>query len=366
MSARPTKRKSTRAATRSAPSSGRRASRRTTTTLLMGRDGARVVVVNSTGREISELRRDPAGRRQRRPADARPGDAEGGRRRLSHARLLGLGHRARSPQRRRADAGQPARPTIRTRLWPASIARRIRRSSPTSCGRCRIARFRDAIRRARLSSWWSRRRRSKRDSSRPSFRVNCPGRRQFLRPLVSVSPQERPRQRRPAPRDREVVQRLLLHARQHARRRSHSQVGGQSRPAGRSGIDLPNEQDSLVPSSEWKKQRTGERWYPGETISVAIGQGQNSVTPMGLAVMMSTLANGGTRHVPRLVQGGGRWRGVEGRAPAGKSVSAVACSSRETVKPSTMVCGWPSMAPARQAGRALPAATSPARPAPPR
>ena len=70
---------------------------------------------------------------------------------------------------------------------------------------------------------------------------------------------------------------------------------------GRSGIDLPNEQDGLVPSSEWKKQRTGERWYPGETISVAIGQGQNSVTPMGLAVMMSTLANGGTRHVPRLV-----------------------------------------------------------------
>jgi penicillin-binding protein 2 len=72
--------------------------------------------------------------------------------------------------------------------------------------------------------------------------------------------------------------------------------------AGRSGIDLPNEQDSIVPSTEWKKQRTGERWYPGETISVAIGQGQNSVTPMGLAVMMSTLANGGVRHVPRLVK----------------------------------------------------------------
>lgn len=71
---------------------------------------------------------------------------------------------------------------------------------------------------------------------------------------------------------------------------------------GRSGVDLPNEQDSLVPSSEWKKQRTGERWYPGETISVSIGQGQNAVTPMGLAVMMSTLANGGTRFVPRLVK----------------------------------------------------------------
>jgi penicillin-binding protein 2 len=71
---------------------------------------------------------------------------------------------------------------------------------------------------------------------------------------------------------------------------------------GKSGIDLPNEQDSIVPSTEWKRQRTGERWYPGETISVAIGQGQNSVTPMGLAVMMSTLANGGVRHVPRVIK----------------------------------------------------------------
>ena len=71
---------------------------------------------------------------------------------------------------------------------------------------------------------------------------------------------------------------------------------------GKSGIDLPNEQDSLVPSSEWKLQKTGERWYPGETISVAIGQGQNAVTPMGLAVMMTTLANGGKRYVPRLVK----------------------------------------------------------------
>ena len=82
---------------------------------------------------------------------------------------------------------------------------------------------------------------------------------------------------------------------------------------GKSGIDLPNEQDSLVPSIEWKKQRTGERWYPGETISVAIGQGQNAVTPMGLAVMMATLANGGNRYVPRLVKAvdeGKGWKDV--------------------------------------------------------
>lgn len=71
--------------------------------------------------------------------------------------------------------------------------------------------------------------------------------------------------------------------------------------AGRSGIDLPNEVESIVPSTEWKRQRTGEKWYAGETISVAIGQGQLSVTPMSMAVMMATVANGGTRVVPRLV-----------------------------------------------------------------
>lgn len=81
--------------------------------------------------------------------------------------------------------------------------------------------------------------------------------------------------------------------------------------AGKTGIDLPNEIESIVPSTEWKRQRTGEKWYAGETISVAIGQGQNSVTPMSLALMMATIANGGTRLVPRLVQAvddGDGWR----------------------------------------------------------
>ncbi len=70
----------------------------------------------------------------------------------------------------------------------------------------------------------------------------------------------------------------------------------------KSGIDLPNEVESIVPSTEWKHRRYNERWYPGETISVAIGQGQLSVTPMSMAVMISTVANGGTRVVPRLVK----------------------------------------------------------------
>lgn len=82
----------------------------------------------------------------------------------------------------------------------------------------------------------------------------------------------------------------------------------------KSGIDLPSEQESIVPSTEWKKKMTGERWYPGETISVAIGQGQLSVTPMSMAVMMATVANGGTRVVPRIVKAvdeGEGWKPVE-------------------------------------------------------
>ena len=79
----------------------------------------------------------------------------------------------------------------------------------------------------------------------------------------------------------------------------------------KSGIDLPNEQESIVPSTEWKQKKFNERWYPGETISVAIGQGQLTVTPISMAVMMATVANGGTRVVPRLVKAYDEGRGWE-------------------------------------------------------
>jgi penicillin-binding protein 2 len=70
---------------------------------------------------------------------------------------------------------------------------------------------------------------------------------------------------------------------------------------GRTGIDLPNESASNVPSTAQRAER-GERWYPGETISVAIGQGAIEVTPLALATMMATVANGGTRVTPHLVR----------------------------------------------------------------
>jgi penicillin-binding protein 2 len=100
--------------------------------------------------------------------------------------------------------------------------------------------------------------------------------------------------------------------------------------AGKTGIDLPNEQESLVPSTEWKRKVTGEKWYAGETISVAIGQGQNAVTPASLAVMMATVANGGTRVTPRVIKamdkGDGTW---EEQPPA-------AVADRVAFKPDTL------------------------------
>src|SRR5438874_12497148 len=89
----------------------------------------------------------------------------------------------------------------------------------------------------------------------------------------------------------------------------------------KSGIDLPNEVQGLVPSTEWKREKMHEKWYAGETISVGIGQGQVSVTPVSMAVYMSTLANGGTRVTPHLlkaVDDGSGWKPVPAPAPQSK------------------------------------------------
>jgi len=90
--------------------------------------------------------------------------------------------------------------------------------------------------------------------------------------------------------------------------------------AGRTGIDLPNESESLVPSTAWKKARTGEKWYAGETISVAIGQGQVSVTPIALASLYAAVGNGGIHYPPRLLKAtddGSGWKDAEPPAPQG-------------------------------------------------
>ena len=81
----------------------------------------------------------------------------------------------------------------------------------------------------------------------------------------------------------------------------------------KSGIDLPNEVLGLVPSTKWKMEKLHQKWYAGETISVGIGQGQVSVTPISMAVYAATLANGGTRVTPHLLKAiddGSGWKAV--------------------------------------------------------
>jgi penicillin-binding protein 2 len=71
------------------------------------------------------------------------------------------------------------------------------------------------------------------------------------------------------------------------------------------GIDLQGEAAGVLPSPEWKTKRfrrpEQQRWYPGETISIGIGQGYNAYTPIQLAQAMATLAAGGAMYRPRVV-----------------------------------------------------------------
>jgi len=69
----------------------------------------------------------------------------------------------------------------------------------------------------------------------------------------------------------------------------------------KTGIDLPNEQQGLVPSTKWKARTQRQKWYAGETISVAIGQGALTVTPLQLAYAIGGLAVGGVFYPPHLV-----------------------------------------------------------------
>ncbi|MCK4767159.1 MAG: penicillin-binding protein 2 [Desulfobacula sp.] len=70
----------------------------------------------------------------------------------------------------------------------------------------------------------------------------------------------------------------------------------------KTGIMLGNERKGLIPTSTWKKKRYNESWQGGETLSVAIGQSYNLVTPLQMAVLMAAVGNGGTLYRPRIVK----------------------------------------------------------------
>jgi penicillin-binding protein 2 len=70
----------------------------------------------------------------------------------------------------------------------------------------------------------------------------------------------------------------------------------------KTGIDLPGEESGLMPSEAWKQRTYRQRWYPGETISVAIGQGAVMTTPMQLAYTIGGIAVGGDFRQPHLLK----------------------------------------------------------------
>jgi penicillin-binding protein 2 len=67
------------------------------------------------------------------------------------------------------------------------------------------------------------------------------------------------------------------------------------------GIDLQNEAAGLMPNREWKQRVAHDKWYPGETISVAIGQGPVLVTGLQMASVLAAIATDGVREQPHLL-----------------------------------------------------------------
>lgn len=70
----------------------------------------------------------------------------------------------------------------------------------------------------------------------------------------------------------------------------------------KTGIDLPHEAEGLVPSTKWKIRTYREKWYAGETISVSIGQGALTITPIQLAQSVAGIVAGGVWSTPHLVK----------------------------------------------------------------
>jgi penicillin-binding protein 2 len=104
------------------------------------------------------------------------------------------------------------------------------------------------------------------------------------------------------------------------------------------GIDLPHESSGLMPSPEWKMRVFKTPWYAGETVSVAIGQGQVSATPLQMARVVAVIANGGRLVRPHLAKMGAGT--AEALVPLGihpETIAAVREGMRAVVAEGT---GW--------------------------
>jgi penicillin-binding protein 2 len=69
----------------------------------------------------------------------------------------------------------------------------------------------------------------------------------------------------------------------------------------RTGVDLPEERSGVMPSPEWKQKARNTKWFAGETISVSIGQGAVSTTPIQILRAISAIATGGLLTTPHFL-----------------------------------------------------------------
>ena len=93
------------------------------------------------------------------------------------------------------------------------------------------------------------------------------------------------------------------------------------------GIDVEGEQRGILPSTEWKEKRFKQKWFPGETISIGIGQGYNAFTLLQLAHATANLANGGVVMKPHIV------KAIEDPSTGERRLTVPAESYRIPVKP---------------------------------
>jgi penicillin-binding protein 2 len=77
----------------------------------------------------------------------------------------------------------------------------------------------------------------------------------------------------------------------------------------RTGVGISGEREGLVPDRAWKERARKQSWIKGETVSAAIGQGYNLVTPLQVALAYAAIANGGALFSPRIVDHLETWDG---------------------------------------------------------
>jgi penicillin-binding protein 2 len=70
----------------------------------------------------------------------------------------------------------------------------------------------------------------------------------------------------------------------------------------KTGIDIPGEISGFVPTPQWKERRDHERWFPGDTMNISIGQGALQVTPLQVSNLVATVVNDGVGYRPHILK----------------------------------------------------------------